>query len=139
TIAQGSQSDHISAFWDLMPTFAELAGTPLSTPTDGISFVDELLGKEQREHDFLFWEYNDGGGAMAVRMGDWKAIRTGINKDVNSPIELYNLSEDVGETTDLAAQYPDLVDKADLIMQREHIKNDDFPFKHEKQQPEVQN
>jgi arylsulfatase A-like enzyme len=119
-IQAGSVSDHASAFCDLMPTLCELAG--IETPaTDGISYLPALLGKPgQKAHEFLYWEYHGGGGAIAVRMGDWKALRLGVKKSPDAPVQLYNLADVIGESRDVAAEHPELVAKAREIMTREH-------------------
>ena len=87
---------------------------------DGISIVPTLLGKgEQEEHEFLYWEY---ANQYAVRMGKWKAWKLGAAKKrkTDSPWRLYDLSNDVGETTDIADKHPDIVAKIDAIGKREH-------------------
>ncbi|MEG1617801.1 MAG: arylsulfatase [Bacteroidales bacterium] len=100
-IKKNSKSDHISAFYDMMPTFAELAGVECP-PTDGISLMPTLLGKKQEKHDYLYWEYPEGGGSRALRQGDWKLLISNIRK--NPKIELFNLSKDVREQNDLSAE-----------------------------------
>ena len=73
TIKAGAQSDHISAFWDVMPTLAELTGTVLPEKTDGISFLPTLLSKkDQQAHDYLYWEFHELNGREALRSGKWK-------------------------------------------------------------------
>lgn len=101
TIEPGSETDHVSAFWDVMPTLCELAGIQPPEDIDGISFLPELLGRsdEQEQHDHLFWAY---GGKRAFRKGPWKLVRPGKNK----PVELYNLNSDIGEQKDLSGQRP---------------------------------
>ncbi len=79
-IKEGSVSDHISAFWDIMPTLAEIAGLPVPEGIDGISFLPELLGKKQMKHEYLYWEFHEQGGKIAVRMGDWKAVKLNVDK-----------------------------------------------------------
>ena len=77
---------------------------------DGISVVPTLLGHgEQKTHDYLYWEFHEGGSKQAVRFGDWKAVR--LKPD--GPIELYDLRADVGEQQNVAGRTPDLVAKAD--------------------------
>ena len=110
-IEAGTVNDHVSAFWDVLPTFAELAGVAPRDDTDGISMVPTLLGRdnEQRQHEYLYWEYR---GAQAVRMGDWKAVRTN-----GGDVELFNLKADIGEKSDVAAAHPDVVARAKRIME----------------------
>lgn len=117
-IAPGSVSDHVSAFWDMMPTFAELAGTQAPEGIDGVSFLPALLGEaNQQPHEALYWEYHGlWNGAQAVRMGDWKAVRLGGHDDANAHIELYDLSTDPYEATDVAEQFPDVVRQMREIM-----------------------
>ncbi len=108
-IEPGTVSHHISAFWDFLPTFAELAGVDYPASVDGISMVPTLLGKPaaQKQHKFLYWEFHERGSKQAVRMGDWKAIRF----NTTGKLELYNLKDDVGEKHDVADQHPDIVAK----------------------------
>lgn len=113
-------SELVSAFWDMMPTFCEIAGVE-SPRTDGISILPEILGqtKKQQTHEFLYWEYCEAGGEKAVRMGDWKAYLPRIISG-NREIELYNLARDPREQTNMAKYYPDIVKKAAALMQSEH-------------------
>lgn len=128
-VKTASASDHISAFWDIMPTLAEITGAQLPASTDGISFLPELLGKKgQKQHEFLYWEFHEQGGKIAVRMGNWKGIRLNANKQPDGPIELYDLSKDIGETSNIAASNPEIVKKIVAIMKQEHIPSKDFPF-----------
>jgi uncharacterized sulfatase len=101
-IEAGSVRDEPLAFYDFLPTACELAGIDPPEITDGISFLPTLLGETQTAHDYLFWKY---GQKTAIRQGSWKAVRLGPGK----PLELYNLSVDIGETTDIAAEHPEIV------------------------------
>jgi arylsulfatase len=118
-IEPGTTSDHISAFWDLMPTLCEVAGADIPEKADGISYLPVLLGEDQPEHDFLYWEFPASGGQQAVRMNQWKAIRKNIRKG-NLELELYNLEEDIQEQQNVASQYPDVIREVEQIMEREH-------------------
>ena len=127
----GSKTDHLSAFWDVLPTFAELAGAEPPEGVDGISFLPTLLGNIQEEkHNHLYWEFhkNTGGHAQAVRFdisGDkWKAVRVYTRTNKNNPkIELYKLNEDVSEKNDISDEYPDLVSKAEHMMNTSHTRS----------------
>ncbi len=132
TIQAGKVSTHPSAFWDLFPTLCDIAGSPIPENLDGISFLPELLGGKQKEHDFLYWEFHGAGGdKQAVRKGKWKAVRNNI-KEANTPIELYNLDEDLKETHNLASQYPKVVESMKKIFDKQHLKSDLFPFQYER-------
>ena len=103
-------TDYVGQFTDLMPTFAELAGVK-APQNDGVSFVPTLLGREQREqHPFLYWEFPGGKGWLAVREGPWKGLVRSV-KEGNGRMELYNLSDDPRESTNVAAEHPDIVER----------------------------
>jgi arylsulfatase A len=127
-IKQGSKSDHVSAFWDILPTFAELSGAQSPENTDGISFLPTLLGKKQKQHEYLYWEFHEQSGKMAVRMGNWKAVKLNIDKIPQADTELYDLSKDIGESNNVANANPEIVKRMEEIMKQAHTKSDVFPF-----------
>ena len=132
-IQPSTTSDHPSAFWDVMPTIAEVAGAKPPEGIDGISFLATLLGKpeSQQKHAFLYWEFTGYGGQQAVRMGNWKAVRQNMLRDNNpEPLktELYNLESDIGENNDLANKYPEIVQQVETIMESEHTPSELFPM-----------
>lgn len=118
-VPAGRTSDHVWYFPDVLPTLAELAGAETPDGLDGISVVPDLMGsEEQPRHDYLYWElgfgeYADGPNLkQGVRMGDWKAVR----QSRHDAIELYNLSRDLGETNNVAAQHPDIIAEMEACM-----------------------
>lgn len=118
-IKSGQRSDLISAQWDMMATFADIIGGKANEDTDGISILPTLNGKgTQEKHAYLQWEYPEKNGQQAIRMGKWKAIRTNIKNNPNAPVELYDLSIDINETSDLSGVYPDQANKMKLLMQK---------------------
>jgi len=127
TIEKGGVSDHPSAFWDLLPTLGDLTGFELEE-TDGISFLPELLGGEQPEHKFLYWEFHERGGKQAILMDQWKAIRLNVGQNPNGPIELYNLDKDPSEEHNVAEAYPDLVETFARMMEEERKPSAKFNF-----------
>ncbi|MDF7806453.1 arylsulfatase [Pontiellaceae bacterium B12219] len=132
TIPPGSESDHISAFWDMVPTFNELAGVPIPENTDGISMVPTLLGKEvQPDHKYLYWEFHERGGRIAVRMGKWKGVRYNVLKNPNAPMKLFDLSVDPGEKKNVAADHPETVKQISDIMKKARTDSDIFTFSQE--------
>ena len=118
-IKPGTKTNGVSAFWDVMPTFCEIVDEPIPDFTDGISFLPTLLGKEQSQHPYLYWEFAEYGGQQAVLIGEWKAVRKDIRKG-NMKIELYDLNHDIKEEYDLAEQHPDIIKQVEEIMIREH-------------------
>ena len=125
-IVANSTSDHISAFWDFLPTLCEIAQIEPLPNIDGISFLPELSGEEQAEHNFLYWEFHEQGGKQAVRLGDWKGVHLNVINNPNAPFELYNLSTDIGEQNDLAAENPEIAEKIINIMDNEHLPSKEF-------------
>ena len=128
-----SVTDLPSAFWDVMPTIAELTGTTPPEQIDGISFAPTLLGESDRQqkHEYLYWEFAAYGGQQAVRQGNWKAIRQNMLKKGNqNPLqtELYDLASDVGEQHNVAAQHPDVVAKLNAIMKQARTPSELFAF-----------
>ncbi|MDH4350755.1 MAG: sulfatase-like hydrolase/transferase, partial [Gemmatimonadota bacterium] len=117
-IAPKSESAHVSAFWDVVPTVGALLGLELPDDLDGRSFLPTLLGQPgQVEHASLYWEYHGlWKGAQAVRMGRWKGVRLGAHEDANAPIALFDLVQDPFEEQDVAAAHPDVVRRIAAVM-----------------------
>lgn len=127
-IPAGTSSDHISAFWDVMPTLAELIGNA-APKTDGISFLPELYGQEQVEHEFLYWEFHGGGGKQAVLKDGYKWIKLQINNPEKTTVELYNLADDPEEKNNVADQNPELLRMMEELAKKEHEPSRLFPSK----------
>jgi arylsulfatase A-like enzyme len=123
-VKAGTVSDQVWAFWDFLPTVAEIAGMSPPAGIDGISMVNALLGKPQKDHEYLYWEFHEQGFSQAIRMGDWKAVRV---KTKTRPIELYNLKEDPGEKSDVAASHQDIVARMRALMVTARTESKDFP------------
>lgn len=129
-VKPGSVSNHVSAFWDVFPTFSEIAGTSSPQNIDGISFLPELQGNldQQKEHEYLYWEFHEDGGRQAVRMGKWKGVKYNVLKNPNAPIKLYNLESDKGEEHDLASENPEIVNQINTILLEARTPSDIFKF-----------
>jgi arylsulfatase A len=129
-IKEGTSTDHISAFWDVMPTMSDLLDVELNQNTDGISFLPTLLGQmEQQKHDFLYWEFHELGGRQAIRKDNWKLVKYNVNK--NGTYQLYNLKNDLGETKDLASTMVDKVAELAKILESSRTESNVFKFKKE--------
>ncbi len=130
-IKPGTTNNHICAFQDILPTLSEVAGVSDKNPDDidGISFAPTLLGKDNQEkHEYLYMEFASYGGQQMVRMGDWKGVRQNIFKD-NLQIELYNLTEDIGEQNDVSEKHPEIVEQIRKILKEARTLSKEFPFK----------
>jgi arylsulfatase A-like enzyme len=125
-VPAGTVSDHVWAFWDVLPTLAELAGARAPSGIDGLSMVSALTGdREPPRHEFLYWEFHEGGFKQAVRAGDWKAVRL----RPGGPLELYDLRADPGETRDLAADHPEVVARIETYLKAARVDSPDFPVR----------
>lgn len=126
-IDAGSVSHHISAHWDMLPTFCEMAKVD-APATDGISMLPALLRQKQTAHDYLYWEFYERGGRRAARFGDWKAVQLNVHKNLNGPIELFDLSKDIGETKNIAAEHPQRIARAKEIFADAHSPSEHWRF-----------
>ena len=119
-----------SAFWDVLPTFAEITGINPTENIDGISFLPALLGQgdRQQEHDHLYWEFHERGGRVALRKGDWKLLRYNVNHTPPGEFELYNLVEDPSETNDLSESLPEKAGELQAILEAARTESEVFKF-----------
>ena len=126
-VRAGTQSDFMCSFWDLLPTFRELTGGASADGLDGVSLLPLWGGRKgQKEHDYLYFEFQELGGRQAVRQGPWKLVHMDIRSDAPY-YELYNLDEDPGESRDLSAREPEILARLQQIMREAHTPNPDFP------------
>jgi arylsulfatase A-like enzyme len=129
-VSAGTGTNHISAFWDFLPTCCELAGVNPPAGIDGVSYLPTLLGKPRRQgkHPYLYWEFHEQGKKQAVRLGSWKGVRLNVAKDPNGPIELYDLATDLGEERNVAEEHPEMVRKIAEIMIAARTPSEHWPW-----------
>ena len=135
-VPAGRVSDEPWAFWDFLPTAAELAGAkiPDGCKPDGHSLVPFLKGGVAPQRDYFYWELHEGPSSQAVRFGEWKAVKTGPDK----AIELYDLKTDTAEQKNVASQHPGLVDKAAALLSAAHVEIPEWPMvQNQKQRTEA--
>jgi arylsulfatase A-like enzyme len=130
-VPAAATTDQVIAFWDFLPTVAELAGLPAPKTTDGLSFLPTLLGHpdQQRQHDMLYWEFHERGFEQAALYIDpqtgthWKGVR----HTPQQPLELYKLTSDIAEKTDVAVDHPDIVSRITAYFASAHVVSQEFP------------
>jgi arylsulfatase A-like enzyme len=125
-VKAGATSDAVWAFWDFLPTVADLIGVEAPKDLDGISVKEALLGGVQKPHEYLYWEFHERGFSQAVRFGDWKAVRKG---DLDAPVEIFDLSKDLSEKNDIAKEHPEIVEKAKILFVSARTDSKEFPVR----------
>jgi len=123
TVPAARTSHFAAAHWDMFPTLEDVAGLETSSGLDGVSILPTLRGRQQKPHDFMYWEFHEGGFSQAVRMGSWKAVRVAKDK----PLELYDLGADVGEQHDVAGQQPAVVAKIEAYLKTARVESARWP------------
>ncbi len=128
-VQASTQTSHVSAFWDILPTIADIVGASSPENIDGISFLPSLMGKEnQKEHDYLYWEFHEKNGRLAIRQGDWKLIRYDVFTPEKTTTELYNLPNDPGEEKNIAKENPEITTKLLTLLESARTPSEDFKF-----------
>ncbi len=127
-IRSGRTTDHISTFWDFLPTMAELIGVKAPEGIDGISYLPTLYGNDgdQKEHEYIYYEFYEQGGKQSIMQDGWKLVR--LNMDTPQAIceELYNLTEDPGETHNVIGENRPIADRLRKLAQRLHTPSEHF-------------
>jgi arylsulfatase A-like enzyme len=127
-IAPNTITDFPAAFWDILPTFCQIAGAKPPSKIDGISILSTLLGKRQKMHDYLYWEFPACGGRQAIRKGEYKLIILNVRNNKPEKIELYNLKKDPSEQYNLAREYPEKVKEMKNIINSVRTESAIFPL-----------
>lgn len=135
-IKPGSVSEHLGAFWDMFPTLADAAEIPESQRPknlDGLSVLPTLIGEnaKQKTHEYLYWEFYEQRGKVGARWKNWKGIQLNVSQtrdNPEAPIEIYDLESDLGETKNLAAEHPEVVEKFREIFKNAHTPSEIFRF-----------
>lgn len=127
-ISSNSSSKHVSAFWDFLPTVCDIAGiAPTDKNIDGISFLPSLMGDadNQKQHDYLYWEFNEGRGPVQMlRQGDWKILKLVLK----NKLELYNVASDASESNNVAEQHPEKCAELMSLLDKARTEHPQFPL-----------
>ena len=126
-VAEGKESNFPFAFWDYLPTFADILQTDIKGETDGVSILPTLLGEgKQRERDYFYFEFQEMGGRQAVIKGDWKLLHLDIRN--GGEYELYNIASDPSENHNIIDQFPDISEELKTIMEEARTEDPDWPL-----------
>jgi len=124
-VPSGATTNAVTAFWDFLPTAAELAGAKAPTGIDGVSIAALLRGAPAPEaRPTLYWEFHEGGFNQAIRDGKWKAVRRNFGV-----VELFDLSADLSESSDIAAEYPGVTEQMRSMLDSSRSDSADFPVR----------
>jgi len=121
-VQSGQKLDHLGAFWDILPTLADVVNLDVPEDIDGLSFLPLLEGKSdlQKQHEYLYWEFPKLGGKQAIRKNNWKVIKLHVSDEKSVEIELYNLDSDPGESTNVADKYPKVLEEIKPLFNEAH-------------------
>jgi len=127
-VPKNKTDDTLWYFADFLPTAAALAGAHTPENIDGINLLPTLLGKNPKMPDrFLYWEFFERGFQQAVRWRNWKAIRL----KQGAALKLYDLSNDVSEAHDVAAQHAQIVAKIEDYLKTARTESPYWPIKND--------
>ncbi len=122
-IKADATSEQVWAFWDVLPTVADLIGQPIPQGIDGVSILPALLQQKPVAHPPLYWEFHERGFSQAVREGDWKGVKPGPKQAV----QLFDLSQDIGETNNIAMAHPEVAARLELLLRESRSESPLWP------------
>ena len=121
------------AFWDFLPTAAEIAQAKLPQSLNGISFLPTLMGRTQtNHHETLYWEFHERGFQQAIRMGHWKAVRP----QAGAALELYDLNTDPAEKNNVAGDHADVIAQVENYFRTARTESGEWPIHQPEQKAE---
>lgn len=129
-IKPASETDVPTYFPDWFPTLTRIArgSLPSGQRLDGIDLRPLLQGQPAPpRREPMIWEFHGYSGLIAIREGKWKALRRRVNSKTPGEWELYDLDADRCETTDLASQYPEIVQRLEAALIETRTIEPDFP------------
>ncbi len=128
-IKAGAVNETPGYFADWFPTLCEAAGLKPPEGLDGENLWPVLTGRQKTlaSRKPMIWVFPEYGGQVAVRIGEVKLVRQNLKTKSPGAWEVYDLSKDSGETTNLASTRPDLIRQAEELLRREVSENPVFP------------
>lgn len=119
---------HISAFWDFLPTVCDIVEAKVPEGVNGISYLPVLLGKEEKQpqHEYVYFEFYEGGGKQSILKEGWKLIRLNMSKPGKLVEELYYLPDDIGEEQNLIDNHRFKVEELRELMGKAHTESETF-------------
>jgi len=128
-IKPGAVTNHISAFWDFLPTVCDLTGVKKPGNIDGISFLPTLFEeKGQKKHDSLYFEFHERNGSRCLIKDNWKLIQLNVDKKEQTTWELYDLNTDPSEKQNVIDLYKNRVNSMKKIMLKARTRNENWDF-----------
>ena len=128
-IQAGSVQDFPCYFADHFPTLCAAANLKAPSGLDGINLIPALTGKRPaaRKNPML-WVFPEYGGQVAVRLGNLKILRKGLQTKTPGDWEVYDMVKDRSESNDIAKSHPGIIRQAEAILRREVLANETFPL-----------
>lgn len=129
-IKEHRKTSHIATFWDFLPTVCEIADIEIPGNTDGLSYLPTLLNRErqQREHDFVYYEFYEEGGKQSILKDGWKLVRLNLSKPEKLKEELYYLLDDIGEAKNLIGVNSEKADELRKLAMEQHTESINFKW-----------
>ena len=124
-------TDNISAFWDFLPTVAEIVGTDIPEGIDGISYLPVLKGadKNPKQHEYIYYEFYEQGGKQSIMKDGWKLVRLNVSKPQKLTEELYYLNSDPSESNNIITSNPKKADELRKLAQEARTESKEFSWK----------
>ena len=126
--------EHITAFWDFLPTVTELVGAEKVKGIDGISYLPLLIGNGDvaRNHEYIYYEFYEQGGKQSILKDGWKLVRLNMSKPGELQEELYYLPDDVGEEKNLIRQNSQKADELRKLAMKARTESEYFKWEEKK-------
>ena len=122
--------EHVTTFWDFLPTVTELVGADTVEGIDGISYLPLLTGSGEisRNHEYIYYEFYEQGGKQSILKDGWKMVRLNMSKPEKLKEELYYLPDDIGEKHDLLKMNPQKAEELRTLVMKARTESEHFKW-----------